>query len=148
MSLPRAQDGRPLPRRTPFIEADNVQTKRALDDIGDVTGLLQRECRIFERFHHAAPFKKTDIATTPFAARVLGIFSGKCREVLARTCAAQQILGQRLRLIAGALRAEIRSHCTVLTEFFTNQGCLMEISVSPALLGKLLSKGALLPEGK
>eukprot|EP00904_Undaria_pinnatifida_P001918 jgi/Undpi1/11727/HiC_scaffold_37.g14022.m1 len=45
---------------------------------------------------------------------------------------------------AGALRAEIRARCTVISEIFTDQGCLMEISVSPALLGKLLSKGALL----
>lgn len=45
---------------------------------------------------------------------------------------------------AGALRAEIRGRCTVVSELFTENGCLMEISVSPALLGKLLAKGALL----
>ena len=41
-----------------------------------------------------------------------------------------------------ALHAEIRRHTTVLSEFFTNEGCLMECLVSAALLGRLLAKGA------
>lgn len=45
---------------------------------------------------------------------------------------------------AAALHAEIRAKATVLTEFYTEQGCLMEIQVSPALLGRLLAEGALL----
>ncbi|MBK8097589.1 MAG: GTPase HflX [Planctomycetes bacterium] len=42
----------------------------------------------------------------------------------------------------GALRAEIHAKATVLSEFYTEQGCLMEIQVSPALLGRLLAEGA------
>jgi hypothetical protein len=45
---------------------------------------------------------------------------------------------------AGALHAEIRAKTTVLSEFYTEQGCLMEIQVSPALLGRLLAEGATL----
>ena len=43
---------------------------------------------------------------------------------------------------AGGLRAEIRAKATVLSEFFTEAGCLMEIQASPALLGRLLAEGA------
>ncbi len=43
---------------------------------------------------------------------------------------------------AGGLRAEIRAKATVLSEFFTESGCLMEIQASPALLGRLLAEGA------
>ena len=47
---------------------------------------------------------------------------------------------------AGGLRAEIRAKATVLSEFFTEAGCLMEIQASPALLGRLLAEGASLAE--
>jgi len=43
---------------------------------------------------------------------------------------------------AGGLHAEIRAKATVLSEFYTELGCLMEIQVSPALLGRLLAEGA------
>ncbi len=43
---------------------------------------------------------------------------------------------------AGSLLAHIRAKATVLSEFYTEQGCLMEIQVSPALLGRLLAEGA------
>jgi len=43
---------------------------------------------------------------------------------------------------AGALLSQIRAKATVLSEFYTDQGCLMEIQVSPALLGRLLAEGA------
>jgi GTP-binding protein HflX len=43
---------------------------------------------------------------------------------------------------AGALHGEIRVKATVLSEFYTEQGCLMEIQASPALLGRLLAEGA------
>jgi GTP-binding protein HflX len=43
---------------------------------------------------------------------------------------------------AGGLRGEIRAKATVLSEFYTDAGCLMEIQVSPALLGRLLAEGA------
>jgi GTP-binding protein HflX len=43
---------------------------------------------------------------------------------------------------AGALLSQIRAKATVLSEFYTEQGCLMEIQVSPALLGRLLAEGA------
>jgi GTP-binding protein HflX len=45
---------------------------------------------------------------------------------------------------AGALHAEIRRNTTVLSEFFTAEGCLMECLVSGQLLGRLLAKGATL----
>jgi hypothetical protein len=34
----------------------------------------------------------------------------------------------------------------VLSEFYTEQGCLMEIQASPALLGRLLAEGARMAE--
>ncbi|MCC7397069.1 MAG: GTPase HflX [Planctomycetes bacterium] len=43
---------------------------------------------------------------------------------------------------AGALVAEIRAKATVLSEFYTEEGCLMEIQASPALLGRLMALGA------
>ncbi|MFT6080914.1 MAG: GTP-binding protein HflX, partial [Planctomycetota bacterium] len=43
---------------------------------------------------------------------------------------------------AGALHAEIRTRTTVLSEFYTEDGCLMEIQASPAILGQLMAGGA------
>ncbi|MGE3172866.1 MAG: GTPase HflX [Planctomycetota bacterium] len=43
---------------------------------------------------------------------------------------------------AGNLLTHIRAKATVLSEFYTEQGCLMEIQASPALLGRLLAEGA------
>ena len=43
---------------------------------------------------------------------------------------------------AGALHAEIRAKATVLSEFYTEDGCLMEIQASPAVLGRLMANGA------
>ena len=47
---------------------------------------------------------------------------------------------------AGHVRAEIRERATVISELFTEEGSLMEIVVSPTLLGMLLARGALLPD--
>jgi GTP-binding protein HflX len=47
---------------------------------------------------------------------------------------------------AGMLLSHIRSKATVHSEFYTEQGCLMEIQVSPALLGRLLAEGARMSE--
>lgn len=44
---------------------------------------------------------------------------------------------------AGALHSEIRAKATVLSEFYTEEGCLMEIQASAALLGRLMAGGAL-----
>lgn len=49
---------------------------------------------------------------------------------------------------AGRLHAEIRQGTTVLSEFFTDEGCLMECLVSPALLGRILAQGAALHDRK
>lgn len=43
---------------------------------------------------------------------------------------------------AGALHSEIRAKATVLSEFYTEEGCLMEIQASPAVLGRLMAHGA------
>ncbi|MCA8973878.1 MAG: GTPase HflX [Planctomycetes bacterium] len=43
---------------------------------------------------------------------------------------------------AGAMNSEIRARATVLSEFFTEDGCLMEIQASPAVLGRILASGA------
>lgn len=43
---------------------------------------------------------------------------------------------------AGALHAEIRARATVLSEFYTEDGCLMEIQASAAVLGRLMAGGA------
>ena len=44
--------------------------------------------------------------------------------------------------LAGALHGEIRAKATVLSEFYTEDGCLMTIQASPALLGRLMAGGA------
>ncbi len=53
---------------------------------------------------------------------------------------------QRVELLlphsAGALHGEIRAKATVLSEFYTEDGCLMTIQASPALLGRLMAGGA------
>ena len=51
---------------------------------------------------------------------------------------------------AGALHSEIRARATVLSEFFTEEGCLMELQASPAVLGRLIATGArrALPEDR
>lgn len=49
---------------------------------------------------------------------------------------------------AGALHGEIRKKATVLSEFYTEAGCLMTIQASPALLGRLMAEGARLAEPK
>jgi len=46
---------------------------------------------------------------------------------------------------AGALRAEIRTMTTVLSEDYTEEGSLMRIIANPRLLGRLLAKGAQQP---
>ncbi len=57
---------------------------------------------------------------------------------------------QRVELLlphsAGALHGEIRAKATVLSEFYTEEGCLMTIQVSPALLGRLMAGGARVTE--
>lgn len=49
---------------------------------------------------------------------------------------------------ASGLFGEIRAKATVLSEFYTEEGCLMEIQASPALLGRLLAEGARRAEPK
>ncbi|MFK7740555.1 MAG: GTPase HflX [Planctomycetota bacterium] len=63
--------------------------------------------------------------------------------------AIQDHLGQvenRVELLlphtAGSLHAEIRAKATVLSEFYTDDGCLMEIQASAAVLGRLMAGGA------
>ena len=46
---------------------------------------------------------------------------------------------------AGALHAEVRRNTTVLSESYNEEGCLMECLISPSLLDRLLSRGAVLP---
>jgi GTP-binding protein HflX len=59
---------------------------------------------------------------------------------------------QRVELLlphaAGALHGEIRAKATVLSEFYTEDGCMMTIQASPALLGRLMAGGARLAEPK
>ena len=47
---------------------------------------------------------------------------------------------------AGALHGEIRAKATVLSEFYTEAGCLMRLQASAALLGRLLAEGARMAE--
>ena len=53
---------------------------------------------------------------------------------------------QRIQILvphtAGSLVSEIRTTTTVHSEFYTEEGCLMEVQVSPSILGRLLAKGA------
>jgi GTP-binding protein HflX len=57
---------------------------------------------------------------------------------------------QRVELLlphaAGSLHGEIRRQATVLSEFYTEAGCLMTIQASPALLGRLMAEGARLAQ--
>ncbi len=45
---------------------------------------------------------------------------------------------------AGHLRSEIRGRATVLSEVFTDDGSLMEVQISPAMLGRILAGGGVL----
>jgi GTP-binding protein HflX len=47
---------------------------------------------------------------------------------------------------AGGLRSEIRACATVLSEDFTEDGCLMALQVSPAMLGRILAGGGRLQQ--
>jgi GTP-binding protein HflX len=49
---------------------------------------------------------------------------------------------------ASNLHGEIRAKATVLSEFYTEAGCLMEIQASAALLGRILAEGARVAEAK
>jgi GTP-binding protein HflX len=49
---------------------------------------------------------------------------------------------------AGALHGEVRAKATVLSEFYTEEGCMMTIQASPALLGRLMAGGARRAEPK
>ena len=49
---------------------------------------------------------------------------------------------------ASNLHGEIRAKATVLSEFYTDEGCLMELQASPALLGRILAEGARVAEAK
>jgi hypothetical protein len=60
--------------------------------------------------------------------------------------AAEQRVSIMVPHAAGSLHAEIRAKATVITEFYSERGCLMEIQVSPALLGRLLAEGARVAE--
>ena len=47
---------------------------------------------------------------------------------------------------AGAMHGEIRAKATVISEFYTEAGCLMRLQASAALLGRLLAEGARMAE--
>jgi len=64
----------------------------------------------------------------------------------AHIAAAEQRVSILVPHAAGSLHAEIRAKATVLSEFYSERGCLMEIQVSPALLGRLLAEGARVAE--
>ncbi len=44
---------------------------------------------------------------------------------------------------AGHLLAAVRTGTTVLSELYTDQGCLLQLQISPRLLGRLLAQGAI-----
>ncbi|MEZ5964909.1 MAG: GTPase HflX [Planctomycetota bacterium] len=51
---------------------------------------------------------------------------------------------------AGHLLAELRANATVLSEFYTEEGCLLECVVNAVVLGRMLGRGALVhpaPDG-
>lgn len=56
------------------------------------------------------------------------------------------VVEQRVEILlphhAGGLRSEVRARATVVSEVFTEHGCLMEIQVSPTVLGQILASGA------
>src|SRR5690606_15628935 len=45
---------------------------------------------------------------------------------------------------AGHLLAELRSNATVVSEFYTDQGCLIECVVNAFVLGRILARGAVI----
>jgi len=47
---------------------------------------------------------------------------------------------------AAKLLAEIRATTTIISQFYTQAGCLLEIQVSPGMLGRILSRGGSLPD--
>ncbi len=96
------------------------------------------EPSLLARFHHIDPTAVPVSAVTgegipQLEARLLDLLSHSERRV--------EILVPHT---AGRLHSEIRRNTTVLSELYTEEGCLMECLVSPSLLGRLLSQGATL----
>ena len=49
---------------------------------------------------------------------------------------------------AAKLHSEIRATTTILSQFYTQTGCLIEMQVSPGMLGRILSRGGSLPDSE
>jgi GTP-binding protein HflX len=62
--------------------------------------------------------------------------------ILARLAEVEHRVEILLPHAAFSLHGEIRAKATVLSEIYTEAGCLLEVQVSPALLGRLLAEGA------
>lgn len=93
-----------------------------------------------------APALMYDRRAVPVSAKTgdgLDVLMNRLQEHLAHREQVVQILVPHT---AGALHSEIRASATVRSEFYTEDGCLMEVQVSPGLLGRLLSRGAVLTE--
>jgi GTP-binding protein HflX len=93
-----------------------------------------------------APALMYDRRAVPVSAKTgegLDVLMARLQDHLAHREQVVQILVPHT---AGALHSEIRSSATVRSEFYTEEGCLMEVQVSPQMLGRLLSRGAVLAE--
>ncbi|MEM7202764.1 MAG: GTPase HflX [Planctomycetota bacterium] len=93
---------------------------------------------------HLARLQAVDPLTVPLSAKTgLGIdqLETRLQDMLARSERRVEVL---IPHAAGGLHAEIRRNTTVLSEFHTEDGCLIECLVSASLLGRLLAKGATL----
>jgi GTP-binding protein HflX len=68
--------------------------------------------------------------------------------IQAHLASVEQLVEVLLPHAAGALHGEIRAKASVLSEFYTEEGCLMTIQASAALLGRLMAGGARVSEPK
>jgi GTP-binding protein HflX len=106
-------------------------------------------------------FNKTDLVTDPAAltplwqleprAVAISVTSGAgVPDLMAAIQGHLAAVENRVEILlphsAGNLHGEIRAKATVLSEFYTEEGCLMELQASPALLGRILAEGARVAE--
>jgi len=106
-------------------------------------------------------FNKTDLVTDPAAltplwqleprAVAISVASGAgVPDLMAAIQGHLAAVENRVEILlphsAGNLHGEIRAKATVLSEFYTEEGCLMELQASPALLGRILAEGARVAE--
>ncbi len=109
--------------------------------------LLNKVDRLEDRSHLAPLYAYGGQAVAISASSGEGVY--ELQEALKAFLAnSEQVVTVLVPHVAAKLYSEIRKSSTVLSEFYTESGCLMELQVSPSMLGRILSQGAHLPAGQ